>query len=98
MDILASALATKESGGSGEHEPIAWAIPYGEGRVFTTVLGHHWRGQEDFDSLHCVGFQTLVARAAEWTATGAVTLPIPKQFPKSSDPAILKPEDIVWHE
>lgn len=54
---------------------MIWWIPYGKGRVFTTVMGH-----ETF-SMKCVGFQSVVARGSEWSATGQVTLPIPESFP-----------------
>lgn len=75
MQILATAYADKATGGTGEHEPMIWWIPYGKGKVFTTVMGHG-----DY-SMKCVGFQTTTARGAEWVATGKVTLPVPKDFP-----------------
>ncbi len=75
MHILATAYADKSTGGTGEHEPMIWWIPYGKGKVFTTVMGHG-----DY-SMKCVGFQAIVARGAEWAATGKVTLPAPKDFP-----------------
>ncbi|TXT29885.1 MAG: hypothetical protein FD138_2362 [Planctomycetota bacterium] len=31
--------------------------------------------------MKCVGFQSVVARGSEWSATGQVTLPIPENFP-----------------
>jgi hypothetical protein len=75
MHILATAYSDKSTGGTGENEPMIWWIPYGQGKVFTTVMGH-----ADY-SMKCVGFQTVVARGAEWAATGKVTLPVPKDFP-----------------
>jgi len=75
MHILATAFSEKGTGGTGSHEPLAWWIPYGKGRVFTTLMGH-----ADY-SMRCVGFQTVVSRGAEWAATGEVSLPIPKTFP-----------------
>ncbi|QDU46535.1 Trehalose utilization [Symmachiella dynata] len=80
MQILATAFSDKATGGTGTHEPMVWVIPYGKGRVFTTVLGHV--GGEDITSLRCIGFQTVMNRGCEWAATGEVTLPIPKNFPK----------------
>ncbi|MDB5353107.1 MAG: hypothetical protein JWN86_4354 [Planctomycetota bacterium] len=80
MHILASAFSASEKGGTGTNEPMIWVIPYGKGRVFTTVMGHVGGG--DITAIRCVGFQTVVARGSEWAATGKVTLPIPKNFPK----------------
>jgi hypothetical protein len=91
MTILDSAYSAPDKGGTGAHEPITWFIPHGKGKVVTTVLGHHMRGQKDFDALHCVGFQTLVARAAEWAATGEVTIPVPKDFPTEDKTSIREP-------
>lgn len=75
MRILATAYAVKSTGGTGEHEPMVWWIPYGKGKVFTTVMGHG-----DY-SMKCIGFQTVVARGSEWAATGEVTLKVPDSFP-----------------
>jgi type 1 glutamine amidotransferase len=75
MHILATAYADKSTNGTGDHEPMIWWIPYGKGKVFTTVMGH-----ADY-SMKCVGFQTVVARGSEWAASGKVTLPVPKDFP-----------------
>lgn len=80
MHILATAFSAKDKGGTGTNEPMIWVIPYGKGRVFTTVLGHVGGGN-DFPAIRCVGFQTVVARGAEWAATGKVTLPVPADFP-----------------
>lgn len=75
MQILATAFSSKQSGGTDEHEPMVWWIPYGKGKVFTTVMGH-----ADY-SMKCIGFQTIVARGTEWVATGQVTIPVPEAFP-----------------
>jgi uncharacterized protein len=82
MEILATAFADPSKKGSGTNEPMVWVIPFGEGRVFTTVLGHVM-GKEDV-AIRSVDFKTLVARGTEWAATGKVTLPVPKNFPSSS--------------
>jgi type 1 glutamine amidotransferase len=82
MHILASAYSAKDKGGTGTNEPMIWTIPFGKGRVFTTVLGHV--GGPDAPAIQCVGFQTVVARGSEWAATGKVTLPIPANFPKDA--------------
>lgn len=47
----------------------------------TTLLGHQWRGQPDQSALDCVGFRTVFARSVEWAAIGAVTIPVPADFP-----------------
>ena len=91
MEILSSAFSAKDTGGTGAHEPITWVIPYGEGKVVTTVLGHHWRNQKDWDALHCVGFQTIVRRTCEWAATGKVTIPVPDNFPTKGKTSIVAP-------
>lgn len=75
LNILATAFSAKSTSGTEEHEPMVWWIPYGKGKVFTTLLGHG-----DY-SMKCVGFQTIVARGTEWVATGTVTVPVPKTFP-----------------
>ena len=80
MHVLATAYSDKAKGGTGTNEPMIWVIPYGKGRVFTTVMGHVGGGETA--AIRCVGFQTTVARGAEWAATGKVTLPIPDDFPK----------------
>lgn len=75
MHLIATAFSDSSKGGTGAHEPMIWWIPYGKGRVFTTVMGH-----AEY-SMKCVGFQSVVARGSEWSATGEVTLTIPENFP-----------------
>jgi type 1 glutamine amidotransferase len=65
---------------SKQNEPMDWVRDYGKGRVYATMLGHTWKN-EPSPNLECVGFQTLLARGAEWAASGQVTIPIPAQFP-----------------
>jgi len=98
MKILSSALSAKEKRGTGAHEPITWVIPYGKGNVVTTVLGHIWRGQDpkDRSALHCVGFQTILARSCEWAATGKVSIPIPSTFPTDKASSQVMPAEVVW--
>jgi type 1 glutamine amidotransferase len=67
--VLGAALATVETGGSGELEPLLMAIPYGKGRVFHTALGH------STVSMGGLGFQETLKRGVEWAATGEVTFP-----------------------
>jgi polyhydroxybutyrate depolymerase len=70
-----------------ENEPMDWVIPYGKGRVYTTMLGHLWKDGPD-TAMRCIGFQTLLIRGCEWAATGKVTYPIPKDFPTASKIAL----------
>ena len=65
---------------SNQNEPMDWVRRYGKGRVYTTMLGHTWVGEQT-SNLDCVGFQTLLSRGVQWAATGAVTIPIPANFP-----------------
>lgn len=60
---------------TGRDEILGWVRQHGKGRVFTTVLGH---GPDQMRL--SPGFQALVARGAEWAATGSVTLPIPAKL------------------
>jgi type 1 glutamine amidotransferase len=72
-------LATAYSGRTQRHEPMMMTIRWGSGRVFHTPMGHA-------DESHaCVGFITTLARGTEWAATGAVTLPVPDDFPTADD-------------
>ena len=75
MEILATAYADKSKGGTGTNEPMIWVIPYGKGRVFTTLMGHV--AADDDTAIRCIGFKTVMLRGAEWAATGKVTIPIP---------------------
>lgn len=66
---MASAFSSKESGGSGAEEPVAFALTFGKGRTFALVLGH------DAQAMASGGFRALLCRGAEWAATNEVTLP-----------------------
>ncbi len=82
MHILASAYSDKTRGGTGTNEPMIWVIPYGKGRVFTTVMGHAMGN--DATAMHCIGFKSVVLRGTEWAATGKVTIPLPANFPTAT--------------
>ena len=72
--VLASALSSTESGGSGQREPMALVKEYGAGRVFHTPLGHVWKGAEGTRASHAdPQFRTLIVRGTEWAATGEVS-------------------------
>lgn len=77
---------------SRENEPMDWVVPFGKGRVYTTVLGHLWKDGPD-TAMRCAGFQTLLQRGAEWAATGAVTGPVPADFPTADAPRLRPPLD-----
>ena len=96
MTILSSAYSEPSQRGTGHHEPITMSVRYGKGRIIHTTMGHFWRGQTDWDALYCVGFQTLIARSCQFTATGEVTLDVPKSFPRGGDTSIKRPHEIAW--
>jgi len=79
MTVLATAYSAPEYKGTGRHEPALMAIGFGRGRVFHTILGH-----EDY-SFEGVGFIVTLLRGTEWAATGAVTIPVPADFPTEKE-------------
>ena len=68
---------------SDRYEPMEWVIPYGDGRVYTTLLGHVAEGSTNI-TLRCVGFQTTFIRGVEWAGIGDVTFSLPDNFPNDS--------------
>ncbi len=82
MQIIATAFSDKKTGGTDAHEPMIWWIPYGKGKVFTTVMGHAEL------SMQCVGFQTVIDRGSEWVATGKVSSPVPANFPTADKTSV----------
>ena len=82
--VLLEALDDAPDGkGTGKKEPLVWVLEYGKGRVFHDALGH------GVDQMKGPGFQSLLARGAEWAATGKVTLPVPEKIdsPEEKKPA-----------
>lgn len=72
--VLATAMSSKESGGTGEEEPMILVRRYGEGRMFHTPLGHVWRNVPGSQASHRdPQFRGLIVRGTEWAATGTVT-------------------------
>jgi type 1 glutamine amidotransferase len=85
MRILATAYSAPDKGGTRAHEPMLWVIPYGQGRVFTTVLGH------SPEAMQCVGFAFTLQRGTEWAATDKVTLEkLPENFPTAGEVSLRK--------
>jgi type 1 glutamine amidotransferase len=56
--------------GMDQDHPQAWTADYGKGRVFAITLGH------GPDTLQYDGVRGMIARGAEWAATGSVTIPV----------------------
>ncbi len=82
VQLLATGLAP-EGKGTGVQEPMIFTIAYGKGKVFHTPMGH------DVNAMRCIGFLTTLERGTEWAATGAVTIPIPANFPKAEKESTL---------
>ena len=89
VTVLASAMSTKESRGSGEHEPLLMVIQFGQGRVFHTAIGHN--NGKDITAQKCVGFIATLQRGTEWAATGEVTQKIPGDFPAADKISLREP-------
>lgn len=61
--------------------PIEWTVRYGAGRVYTSTLGHVWKGDVQPVTVRDAGVQTLLVRAVQWLAQRPVTWPVPADFP-----------------
>ncbi|MCG8652066.1 MAG: ThuA domain-containing protein [Pirellulales bacterium] len=91
MHVLATGFSAKNTGGSGEHEPLLMTIQFGSGRVFHTTLGH------DKKAMSGVAFQVSLQRGTQWAATGEVTLPpvsadiLTSDRAAERDPATIRP-------
>ncbi len=83
--VLITALDDHPQGGTGKQEPLAWVFTYGKGRVFHDALGH------GPDQMKGPGFQTLLARGAEWAATGEATVPVPASIDSPAEPDRMAP-------
>lgn len=79
LQVLATAYSDPATGGSGRHEPMLMITQYGLGRVFHTAMGHL------NESMRCVGFMTTFIRGSEWAASGAVSFPVPENFPTAEE-------------
>ncbi len=94
LKVLSSAYSDPKQGGTGNHEPITHEKSFGKGRVIVTTMGHFWPGDLERNSLHCVGFQTIVSRAVEYLATGKVTQALPKNFPAAEEEKVIPPHQL----
>lgn len=79
VQVLATAFSSKETNGSGEHEPMLMTVRFGKGRIFHTTLGH------SVGAMKCVGFVTTLLRGTEWAGSGKVTQPVPDDFPTADN-------------
>jgi len=78
MSVLATAHSDPANKGTGVDEPQLMALSFGRGRVFHTTLGH------DVTAMSSVDFIVTLQRGTEWAATGAVTQPVPANFPTAT--------------
>jgi len=78
--VLARAHSATESGGTGKDEAMLLVTEFGQGRCFTTVLGH------EIAAMWEPGFRVTFLRGVEWAATGKVTLPSDAGWPKPPNP------------
>ena len=84
-DLLYTAWAPEEKGGSGREEPLVFTVGYGKGRIIHIMLGHAGDSLEDNPAMQCAGFQVLMLRSAEWCATGKVSQKVPGDFPTDAE-------------
>jgi hypothetical protein len=68
--------------------PIEWTVTYGAGRVYTSTLGHVWKGDVQPVTVRDVAVQTLLVRALQWLARRPVDFPAPADFPTESATSI----------
>lgn len=96
LHVIASAFSEAREGGTDLHEPMLWWVPFGQGHVVTTSMGHLWNLDTQLDALYCVGFQTVFVRSVEWAATGKVTVPLPAGFPGVDKESVIEPAKMQW--
>lgn len=88
LTVLATAYSDPATKGTGKHEPLLFALTYGQGRVFHTALGHN--NGKDITAQKCAGFIVTLQRGTEWAATGQVTQKVPADFP-TADKVSIRP-------
>jgi hypothetical protein len=64
--------------------PIEWTVSFGAGRVYTSTLGHVWKGDVQPVTVRDAAVQTLLVRALQWLARRPVDFPVPADFPTES--------------
>lgn len=74
--------------------PIEWTVSFGAGRVYTSTLGHVWKGDVQPVTVRDAGVQTLLVRALQWLARRPVDFPMPADFPTESRTSIRGPLSI----
>jgi type 1 glutamine amidotransferase len=73
---------------TGLNFPSEWVVEYGEGRVYSSTLGHVWHDQNDPKGMQCAGHQTLVPRVVQWLAKRKVNGTVPADFPSATEPSL----------
>jgi hypothetical protein len=73
---------------TGLNWPIEWTVRFGRGRVYTSTLGHVWKGDVQPVTVRDAGVQTLLVRALQWLAKRPVTWPVPEDFPTATATSI----------
>ena len=48
------------------------------------------------EAVHCVGYQTVLARGTEYVATGKITIGIPFLFPGKEKAEVIAPDKLEW--
>jgi hypothetical protein len=71
-------------GDEGDEGDESWDEPWDE------------QGDPYGTALHCVGYQTVLARGTEYVATGRVTLGIPDFFPTQEEAVVMPPDKVNW--
>jgi type 1 glutamine amidotransferase len=64
--------------------PVEWVVNYGQGRVYSSSLGHLWKGDIDPPGYRCAAFQTLLVRALRWLGHRPVEDTVPADFPTAA--------------
>lgn len=75
MTVLATSYSDPGNKGTGHDEPALMVNRYGEGRIFSSTLGH------DVMALSSVDAMVVLQRGTEWAATGKVTQKLHANFP-----------------
>ncbi len=73
---------------TGRNWPIEWTVRYGRGRVYTSTLGHVWKGDVNPVTVRDAGVQTILVRALQWLAKREVSYPVPADFPTATATSI----------